>query len=218
MGILVIFQSIRYYGYMSKAQKIIIALLFFPSPILFCILVAAISIFLCDMKDPFAGYLGLSSIAVGVLIDIFFLKGWIKKAFEFGNVVLAFVYIFYSIVAWGIGMGVPLLNFGVGVLAGVFVALKLNSSNACEQECKQKIKKYAFFTAAVLIFMCCLSGFWAIIGGLVGSEFEIGVVSFNFTITIIITLTLAGGFALSLLQYWLTKVAATTTLRFKSRL
>ena len=114
-------------------------------------------------------------------------------------------------------MGVPLFNFGVGVLAGIFIALKLNSSNAYEHECKQKIKKYALFTAAVLIFVCCLSGFWAIIGGLVGSEFEIGVISFNFTVTIIITLTLVGGFALALLQYWLTKVAAVTTLRFKGR-
>ena len=202
---------------MRKAEKIIIALLIFPAPILFCMLVAAVCIFLCDMKDPFAGYLGLSSIAVGVLIDIFFLKGWIKKAYEFDNIALAFVYIFYSIIAWGLGMGVPLFNIGVGVSAGVFIALKLNSSNAYEHECKQKIKKCAFFTAAVLTFVCCLSGFWAIIGGLVGSEFEIGAISFNFTVKIIITLTLAGGLVLALLQYWLTKAAAATTLRLKNR-
>ena len=116
------------------------------------------------------------------------------------------------------GMGVPLLNFGVGVLAGVFIALKLSRSNADEPERKQKIKKCAFFTAVVLIFVCCLSGFWAIIGGLVGSEFEIGANSYNFTVTIIITLTLTGGFVLALLQYWLTKAAAATTLRLKNRL
>ena len=116
------------------------------------------------------------------------------------------------------GMGVPLFNFGVGVSAGVFIALKLYNNSADEHERKQKIKKCAFFTAAVLIFVCCLSGFWAIIGGLVGSEFEIGAISFNFTVTTIITLTLAGGFALALLQYWLTRAAAATTLRLKNRL
>ena len=203
---------------MKKAEKIIIALLIFPAPVLFCMLIAALSIFICDIKDPLAGYLGLSSIAIGVLIDIFFLIGWVKKAYEFGGIVLAFGYIFYSIIAWGMGMGVPLFNFGVGVSAGVFIALKLYNNRADEHERKQKIKKCAFFTAAVLIFVCCLSGFWAIIGGLVGSEFEIGAISFNFTATIIIALTLAGGFVLALLQYWLTKAAAATTLRLKNRL
>jgi hypothetical protein len=41
-----------YYMCMSKAEKIIIALLFLPSPILFCMLIAAVSIFLCDIEDP----------------------------------------------------------------------------------------------------------------------------------------------------------------------
>lgn len=203
---------------MKKAEKIIIAVLIFPTPVLFCMLIAALSIFICDIKDPLAGCLGLSSIAIGVLIDIFFLIGWVKKAYEFSGIVLAFGYIFYSIIAWGMGMGVPLFNFGVGVSAGVFIALKLYDNRADEHERKQKIKKCAFFTAAVLIFVCCLSGFWAIIGGLVGSEFEIGAISFNFTVTIIIALTLAGGFVLALLQYWLTKAAAVTTLRLKNRL
>jgi hypothetical protein len=201
---------------MRKIEKNIIALLIFPAPILFCMLIAALSIFIGDIKDPFAVYLGLSSIALGVLIDIFFLTGWVKKAYEFGDKVLAFGYIFYSIIAWGMGMGVPLLNFGVGILAGVFIALKLNKNSADEHERKQKIKKCAFFTAAVLIFVCCLSGFWAIIGGLVGGEFEIGAIKFNFTATIIIALTLTGGFVLALLQYWLTKAAAATTLRLKN--
>ena len=67
----------------------------------------------------------------------------------------------------------------------------------------------------MLIFVCCLSGFWAIIGGLVGSEFAIGAISFNFTVTIIIALTLGGGFVLAFLQYWLTRAAAAITLRLK---
>ena len=202
---------------MLKAEKIIIALLVFPAPILFFMLVAVLFIFICYLKDPFAGYLGLSSIAIGVLIDIFFLIGWVKKAYEFGNITLAFGYIFYSIVAWGMGMGVPLLNFGVGISAGIFIALKLNRRSVDEHERKQKIKKCAFFTAAVLIFVCCLSGFWAIIGGLVGSELEIGAISFNFTATIIIALTLSGGLVLAILQYWLTKAAAAITLRLKKQ-
>lgn len=204
-------------NFMSKAEKIIIGLLIFPAPILFCMLVAAVYIYGSNMKDPYAGYVGLSSIAVGVVIDIFFLAGWIKKAYEFGSIVLVFGYLFYSIIAWGMGMGVPLLNFGVGALAGIFIALKLSRSGADEHQRRRKIKTCALFTAAVLIFMCCLSGFWAIIGGMVGSEFEIGAKSFNFTVTIIITLTLTGGFVLAFLQYWLTKAAAATTLRLKNR-
>lgn len=199
---------------MRKAEKIIIALFIFPAPVLFCMLIAALAIFLFDIKDPIAGYLGLSSIAVGVLIDIFFLIRWVKKAYEFGTIVLAFGYVFYSIVAWGMGMGVPLLNFGVGISAGVFIALKLHSV-ADEHERKQRINRCAFFTAAVLIFVCCLSGFWAIIGGLIGGEFQLGPIKFNFTAAIIIALTLSGGFTLAFLQYCLTKAAAAVTLKLK---
>ena len=103
-------------------------------------------------------------------------------------------------------------------MAGVFIGLKLSRSGADEGERKRQITKCAFFTAGVLIFVCCLSGFWAIIGGLVGGEFELGVIRFNFTVTIIIALTLAGGFVLAFFQYQLTKAAAAATLRFTNRL
>ena len=86
-----------------------------------------------------------------------------------------------------------------------------------EHKGKQTRKKCSLLTAAFLTVLCCLSGFWAIIGGLVGSKFEIGEIRFSFTVTTIITLTLAGGLILALLQYWLTKVGAATTLRVINR-
>ena len=122
--------------------------------------------------------------------------------------VLAAIYIFYSVGVLGFCMGVPILNFGVGILAGIYTARKMHHTNAGEKEARHNIKKTAGFSAIVMMLMCCLTGFWALIGGMIGYRFETPILSFTFTAAILIGIILTGGLILSLLQYWLTAKAA----------
>ena len=121
---------------------------------------------------------------------------------------LVAIYIFYSIGVLGFCMGVPILNFGVGILAGIYTTRQAFYTNAEEWELRQNIKKVALFSAIVMLMMCCLTGTWALVGGMIGSKLESPLLSFTFTVPILVGIVLTGGLILSLLQYWLTSKAA----------
>ncbi len=194
---------------MRKIESLTIGCILGVGPILFCLItiffIAKTAGVLTDTTGP---YLALAALIIGLIIDVIFLKRWVRNAYQFNNKILAAIYIFYSIVALGMCMGVPILNFGVGILAGIYIARRLYYTHAEQDVCKASIKKTALFSAAVMMAMCCLTGMWALIGGMIGSRFESPIVSFTFTIPILIAIVLAGGLFLSVLQYGLTYITA----------
>jgi len=198
---------------MSKFDALILSILFGAVPILLCLLLAVFIGLSADLTGDEFGPYALAALAVGVVINITFLKKWVAEAYKMSNAQLGMIYVFYSIGALGFGMGVPIFNFAVGITAGFYTARKMYHIRADETQRRRNIKKTALFTAAVLMAMCCLTGFWALIGGLIGSRFETPVLSFTFTAPIIIGCVISGGLILCTLQYWLTTAAAKITLR-----
>jgi hypothetical protein len=155
----------------------------------------------------------LWSLVPGVVIDIIFLKKWVRNAYKTNSKILAGIYIFYSVVALGLGMGVPILNFALGTTAGLYIARKMHFAEAEEQARKQAFKRMARFCAAVMVLICCLITLWAIAGKMIGYELDTPLVSFTLTVPIFFAVVLAGGAALVLLQYRLTGAAAKLTFR-----
>ena len=200
----------------SKFDALILGILFGAIPLLLCLLLVAIIGLSADWTGDEFGPYALAALGAGLVINITFLKRWVGGAFTMSNAQLGVIYVFYSIGALGFGMGVPIFNFAVGITAGVYTARKMHHIQADEDERRRNIKKTALFTAAVLMAMCCLTGFWALVGGLVGAHFETPVLSFTFTVPIIIGCVISGGLILCVLQYWLTTVAAKITLRLSS--
>jgi len=198
---------------MSKFDVLILGILFGSVPILLCLLLAVFIGLSADLTGDEFGPYALAALAAGVVINITFLKKWVADAYKMSNKQLGVVYVFYSIGALGFGMGVPIFNFAVGITAGFYTARKMYHIHADETQRRRNIKKTALFTAAVLMVMCCLTGFWALVGGLIGSRFETPVLSFTFTAPIIIGCVISGGLILCILQYWLTTAAAKITLR-----
>jgi len=197
---------------MRKIESFMVGLFLGAIPVLFCFLIACL-IHIVLFEEKAIPMWVLSGPGVGILIDAVFLKRWIKKAYQLSNKVLAAIYIFYSVGVLGFCMGVPILNFGVGVIAGIYTARKLYYIKPGKEVCVQSIKKTAVFSAAVMMAMCCLTGSWALVGGMVGARFESSVLSFTFTVPIIVGMVLTGGLLLCLLQYWLTSKAAKITLK-----
>jgi len=194
---------------MRKIESFLICCVLTPVPILFCLMVVVgVSWFTELLTDETGPYLGLAALAAGIIIAIVFLKRLVKNTYRISNFALAAIYIFYSICALGLAMGVPIFNFSVGILAGVYTARKMHHTNAGEKESRHNVKKTAGFSAVVMMLMCCLTGFWALIGGMIGSRFETPILSFTFTAPVIIAVVLASGLILSALQYWLTAKAA----------
>ncbi|UCG59106.1 MAG: hypothetical protein JSU70_06280, partial [Phycisphaerales bacterium] len=140
--------------------------------------------------------------------DVVFLKRWVGNAYRMSNKVLAAIYILYSVGAAGFCMGLPILNIGLGIVAGLYIARKMYHDKSDEQQRSHTIRRTAVFSAKVMAFVCSLIALWAAVGGMIGAEIVTPVLSFTMTVPVFIAIVLTGGLSLVLLQYWLTAKAA----------
>ena len=128
------------------------------------------------------------------------------------------LYAFYSMIAFGSGMGIPVLNYVLGVLAGVYIVRKMCYLKADETECKRNIKKTAIFTAVIMTIICCLMVLVGLVGKVNGRDFEMlfkSLLGLELTINTagFVGIIFFGGCAMILLQYWLTKLSAKITFK-----
>lgn len=199
---------------LSKVESLILGIFFGLLPIVFCFLGTMV------IASVFSGVEALGpwvlwSLVPAVITDIIFLKKWIKRAYQINNKALAAIYLFYSVVALGLGMGIPILNFALGIMAGIYAARKTHFIEADEQSRNQQFKRMSVFTAAVMAIMCCLITLLAIAGKMIGYRFETPGLSFTFTVPIFWMVVVAGGAFLVLLQYGLTIIAARIAFRLQ---
>lgn len=198
---------------LGKIESIILGMFFGFGPIVFLFLATMLITAAFWGKESLGPWV-LWSLVPGVIIDIPFLKKWVRNAYQINNKILAGIYLFYSVVALGMGMGLPILNFVLGITAGVYAARRTHFAGADEQNRNQIFKNTAVFCAIVMAFMCCLMTLLGIVGKVPGSKFETPLLSFTFTLPIFWAVVLTGGAVLVLLQYWLTLTAAKVTIRF----
>ena len=155
----------------------------------------------------------LWSLVPGVAIDAIFLKKWVRGAYQMNSKILAVIYIFYSVIALGMCMGIPAFHFIMGIAAGIFAARKMCFLGADEETRMRAFKRMAEFCAGVMVLICCLITLWAIFGQMIGYEVETPVLSFTLTAPIFFAAVISGGAVLVLLQYQLTSIAAKITFK-----
>ncbi len=153
----------------------------------------------------------LWSLLPGLLIDVAFLKRWVKNAYTMSAKAIGVVYVFYSVCALGFFMGIPVGNIFLGVLAGIYSARRFLLTSDNRSDAGDYFKRTAIFTAAVMVLICALLALWAVAGRMTSYRFETPFLSFTFTIPIFVAVVLAGGTFLVLLQYGLTITAAKVT-------
>ena len=197
---------------MGKIESVILGMFFGFGPIVFCFLATMVTASIFFGKEALGPWV-LWSLVPGAVLDVVFLKKWVRKTYQINNKVLAGIYLFYSVVALGMGMGVPILNFVLGIMAGVYIARKMHFLGSDEQSRNQAFRKMALFCAVVMVLMCCLITLWAIAGKMIGYRFETSYLSFTFTVPVFFAIVLTGGAVLVLLQYWLTTISAKITLK-----
>ena len=142
----------------------------------------------------------LWSLLPGVAIDMLFLKKWVRNAYKINIKILAAIYIFYSVIALGMCMGMPIFHFVLCIAAGIYIARKMHFTGADEQMCKQAFKRMAVFCASVMVLICCLITLWAIVGQMIGYKLDTPLLSFTFTAPIFFAVVFTGGAVLVLLQ------------------
>ncbi|MHC4464394.1 MAG: hypothetical protein ACYS30_23640 [Planctomycetota bacterium] len=156
---------------MSKVESVILGMFFGLLPLVFCLLITLIMTDILFGTEVFGPWF-LLSLAPGIIIDCLFLKKWVRKAYQINTKALTVIYLFYSVVALGMGMGVPIFNFALGITAGIYAARRTHFAGSDEERRKQYFKKTAVFSAVVMVLMCCLIMLWAIAGQMIGYRFE----------------------------------------------
>jgi hypothetical protein len=203
---------------MRKLEAFMLGLIFAPAPISFCFVGAWFTTAALGFSEKVVSGAALSGLAIGVIIAAIFLKRWVRNAYKINNKAIAALYIFYSILAFGFGMGIPLFNYILGITAGVYIVRKMYFLQTDETECKRNIKKTAIFTAAVMAVICCLMVLLGLAGRVSGKDFEALFKSlFGLELTIntagFVSIIFFGACAMILLQYWLTRLSAKITFK-----
>ena len=99
-------------------------------------------------------FFALSGLLAGILLDVLFLKRWMRNAFTYPLIFPALVYLFYSVCCFGFLMGVPVLNVLLGPVGGYYMGKRLRGQKVGEEVVSQVAHRTALFTAFVLSVAC----------------------------------------------------------------
>ena len=160
----------------------------------------------------------LSGLALGLLLDLLFLKHWVRRVYRFPAGLLVAAYLFSSLIVFAVSMGVPVLNAGLGIAAGAYVGRKLRHAGALREEFRAGARRASVFATAVIALICALSATIALMSPSTPSDvqrmFQL-LLPWQLPVTrsMILGLILLGGSALIVLEYWLTMAAALAAFR-----
>jgi hypothetical protein len=162
------------------------------------------SIGLQDNQEIFS--IAMGGLGLGILIDALVLKHKLKSLETLKPWVLMSVYVFYSIMVLGFFMGVPVFNLFLGILAGRFMGRVGLFLGHTKDKMNSVIHTTALFVSAVMVGVCAISGWIALIDPLDTAVNLQGMLGLNFEVTemMVYGLVVIGGIGLVALQYGVT--------------
>lgn len=93
--------------------------------VLFWWTVASVDIFnIMTIPEQIIRTVAITGLAIGILLDLIYLKKWIRKFYEMNRVVSILLYLFCSLMAVAFFMGIPIGNLFLGFLAGIYIGRK----------------------------------------------------------------------------------------------
>ncbi len=147
----------------------------------------------------------VAGLLLGVLVDVVFLRGWVRRAYSMQPWVWKAVYLLYSVGMFGLFMGVPVFNLALALPAGVFVGRWLARNGADSVHMRNVARQAAVFTAGTLGLVCSASGAIALASRSTASDLQ-GMLGLQFQVTpaMIVGIILGGGAMILALDWWLT--------------
>ncbi len=189
---------------MRKIEIATIGVLFGAVPIIICFL-AGWWISIPLVPESWIFLCALTGFLVGVLVDVLFLKTWVRHAYSMKPIVWMMIYLFYSIGMFGFFMGVPVFNVALALPAGFFIGGWLVHSGADSTRMKKVARHCAIFTTSVLALICIASAAIALASSSTASDLQkMFGLSVQVTPAMIIGIILGGGIFILILQWWLT--------------
>jgi len=168
------------------------------------------------LPETWIPFVAIAGLLAGILADIF----WLKKLLDhrLGLPLWVAVFLFYSIGVFGLFMGLPVFNAALAIPAGFVVGSRLAAENADQLRVRKAAQRMAWFTTAVLTFICAASALIALASSSTAGDLR-GMLGLGFEITqsMIIGLTLVGGAALLVVGWGLTVASVRITYSFLQR-
>jgi len=90
-----------------------------------------------------------TGLIAGVVLDVFHLKKWITRFYNTDMKLMVLAYLFLSIMAVALFMGLPFGNIALGTLAGLYVGRKQYHSRASTEVFVRNIRNVSIFTTLV---------------------------------------------------------------------
>lgn len=189
---------------MKKIEDMAIGVLLGAVPILVCFL-AFWWISIPFVPESYISRWALGGLLLGVLLDIFFLRGWVRHAYSMKTGIWMGIYVFYSVGLLGFFMGVPVFNLLLALPAGVFIGRRLSLNTADPAQLQKTARQTAMFTLGILGLVCITSAFLALASPSTASDLQ-GILGLASPVAPagILGIILGGGAALLALDWWLT--------------
>jgi hypothetical protein len=147
-----------------------------------------------------------TGVLAGIVIDLLFVKGWLKNMYEIPAWFAATIYLFYNIAVYGMFMGFPVFHAFAGIIAGYYYGRRIKWKNVPEVQYPGYIKKVSLFTTIIMTVVCISSGIIGLTGNGAGSEVRHMLhLGFEITRPMLWAIVLTGGSVLILIQYILTQ-------------
>ena len=147
----------------------------------------------------------LSGLLLGIVVDVIFLRRWVRKSYSTRLWIWAAIYVYYAVGMFGFFMGFPLFHVLLAIPAGLYIGRVLIRSGADRERMQKVARKLAIFTTAVLFVICLASAILALINGNAARELQ-GMFDLSFTVTntVVVGIILSGGTAMLVFGWWLT--------------
>ena len=160
----------------------------------------------------------IAGVVIGLVVDGFFLKKWMEKAWTYRIELWILLFVFYSICVFGFFMGVPVFNMFLAIPAGFFMARRIDHSEALKTENRLVVRQTQVLTTLVLAAICATSAFFAWRDPTTGANLE-GMFRLQVEVTrsMISGLIIIGGLGLLLINWWLTGKAIDATRKWASK-
>ncbi|MFH0761092.1 MAG: hypothetical protein V2A67_06280 [Bacteroidota bacterium] len=146
-------------------------------------------------------------LALGVLIDLKFLKGWINRRYTLPLWTVAAIYIVYNMLVYGFFMGLPVFNVFLGLLAGYYFGHRICFNQVAPEKHSKLVNQVSLFTGLIMTLVCISSGFLALMDNqAAGMIKEVLGLDFEVTHAMMWGIVLIGGCILILTTILLTRI------------
>lgn len=170
--------------------------------------------FYFDKSEYHLGYYLAVGLLIGIIIDSYFLKGWIKNLYILPSSLILLFYVLYNIGVYGFFMGFPVFNSLLGLIAGYYYGKRICYENIVGTRLVKLKRQVLIISGLIMTLICVPTGLMAFEGDGVGGMIEhILGLTFHVTDLMIWGIIVFGGITLISVQILLTRFVMERTIK-----